>query len=140
MKVLVTGGTGFIGSHMAELLVARGCDVVCPVRDISTLRHLDGISVRVIALDKLEQELAPATGFDYVIHLAAATRARDYEGYRAGNVELTRRLLEFFAGSQAAIDRVVGYRGTAVGCGSLPGEGNVLITAHGLQILRRAGD
>jgi nucleoside-diphosphate-sugar epimerase len=102
MKFLLTGGTGFIGSHMAELLIASGHEVVCPVRDTSSLRHLNGIPVQVIALEGIEQHISGNTRLDYVIHLAAATRARDYDGYRASNVVLTQRLLDLFAGRQAA--------------------------------------
>jgi nucleoside-diphosphate-sugar epimerase len=94
MKALVTGATGFIGSHMAEFLIACGMDVVCPVRDPSRLRHLEGISARIIAYGALESVIEEDAGFDYVIHLAGATRARDYETYRVANVGRTRDLLE----------------------------------------------
>ncbi len=94
MKALVTGATGFIGSHMAEFLISRGMEVVCPVRDRSRLRHLEGIPARIIAYDNLESEIESGEGFDYVIHVAGATRARDYETYRAANVGRTRDLLE----------------------------------------------
>lgn len=97
LKALVTGATGFIGSHTAELLVEKGWDVVCPVRNMSHLRHLQGIKVRAIPFSEMVSEIKKDPGFDYVIHLAGATRARDYEGYREANVESTRYLLELFS-------------------------------------------
>ncbi len=97
MKALVTGASGFIGSHMAEYLIACGMDVVCPVRDKSRLRHLEGIAACVVAYDELSSEIESDEGFDYVIHLAGATRARDYETYQAANVGRTRDLLESFS-------------------------------------------
>jgi nucleoside-diphosphate-sugar epimerase len=82
---------------MAELLVGKGWEVVCPVRDMSNLRHLSGIHARAIPLADVGSEVGKDQGFDYVIHLAGATRARDYRGYREANVEPTRRLLELFS-------------------------------------------
>lgn len=93
----MTGATGFIGSHMTDLLVKEGWEVVCPVRDISRLRNLSGIQARVIPLSDVGSEIVKNPGFDYVIHLAGATRAWDYRGYREANVESTRRLLELFS-------------------------------------------
>jgi nucleoside-diphosphate-sugar epimerase len=94
MRFLVTGGTGFIGSNMVELLLSCGWEVVCPVRDISSLKYLDGLPATVVSVDDLEKEIAANPGFDYVIHLAGATRALDYEAYYRANVQLTRNLLE----------------------------------------------
>ncbi len=97
MKALITGATGFIGSHMAEFLISCGIDVVCPVRDKSRLRNLEGIAARILGYEELESEIDASDGFDYVIHMAGATRARDYDAYRTANVERTRELLELFA-------------------------------------------
>ena len=79
MKVLITGGAGFIGSHLAERLVDRG-DQVIALDDLSTgsmanVEHLEGrpgFSVRVgSALDPpLVRELVDRA--DVTVHLAAA--------------------------------------------------------------------
>jgi len=97
MKALLTGATGFIGSHMAELLLAHGWEVLCPVRIGSALRGLEGANVQLVALDDFEEEVLRSGPVDYVFHVAAATRARNYQEYEKANVQLTRRLLEAFA-------------------------------------------
>lgn len=94
MRCLVTGGTGFIGSHLVELLVAGGWEVVCPVRTTNALRHLECASAEVIPTGALPNYIRSGPGFDYVFHLAGATRARDYRAYQAANVKYTWLLLD----------------------------------------------
>ena len=77
MKYLITGGAGFIGSHLAEKLIARG-DQVVVFDNLSTgsAMNLSGIKEKIIfqegnivdkaAIDKLVLES------DFVVHLAAA--------------------------------------------------------------------
>ena len=77
MKYLITGGAGFIGSHLVEKLIARG-DQVVVFDNLSTSSaiNLSGIKEKIIfhegnildkaAIDKLVSEN------DYVVHLAAA--------------------------------------------------------------------
>ena len=79
MRILITGGAGFIGSHLAERLVAEGHEVIA-LDDLSTgrLKNLAALSdsaafrfVQGSILDrKLVQDLTDAA--DAVFHLAAA--------------------------------------------------------------------
>lgn len=73
MKVLITGGAGFIGSHLAARLQERA-----RVRVLDNLRtgrrsNLDGIDVEFVEGSILEPEVVRAAmeGVDYVFHLAA---------------------------------------------------------------------
>jgi UDP-glucose 4-epimerase len=77
-KVLITGGAGFIGRHLADYLTGRG-DVAVTVIDNESLgdrKHLDLDKVRFIAGDlRNRDELRSAVeGQDVVVHLAADTR------------------------------------------------------------------
>ncbi|HEX2175756.1 MAG TPA: NAD-dependent epimerase/dehydratase family protein [Nocardioidaceae bacterium] len=77
-NVLITGGAGFIGRHLADYLTGRG-DVAVTVIDNESLgdrRHLDLDKVRFIAGDlRNRDELRSAVeGQDVVVHLAADTR------------------------------------------------------------------
>jgi len=109
---------------MAEALVEKGWEVVCPVRDTGNVRHLSGIPARVISLAEVDSEISKNRGFDYVVHLAGATRARDYKSYQEANVEPTRRLLEPFS-QQANNSRLKRFVlvGSQAACGPSPDDG-----------------
>ena len=50
-KVIVTGGSGFIGSHLVKALAARGDEVACLVRKTSDVAELQAMGVRLIQGD-----------------------------------------------------------------------------------------
>lgn len=82
MKVLVTGATGFLGSHLVDRLVARGDDVRALVRRSSDTSHLKSLNVTLIEGDVARAEtVAPAMeGVDVVYH--AAAKVTDWAPWR----------------------------------------------------------
>src|SRR3990172_13100574 len=76
-RCLVTGVTGFAGSHMAELLLAEGYDVFGIVRWRSRSEHIDHLNGRLhlVEADLLDlrslQDVMLSIRPDYVFHLAA---------------------------------------------------------------------
>ncbi len=99
MRALVTGGTGFIGSHMVELLLELGWEVVCPVRKTNAVRHLAGIGIRAVPMDALAGLIRSGPPFNYVIHLAGNVAGSDYESLHRDNVHLTASLLNLLLNS-----------------------------------------
>lgn len=102
MKILVTGATGFIGSHFVELALARGHSVIgtqssggaTKQAEATRLQGLGGTIVRADLLDPASlQEVA--TGVDCVCHFAGAFRESGIDDARfvQVNVEGTRNLL-----------------------------------------------
>lgn len=82
MRVLVTGGAGFLGSHLCERLVASGCQVVC-LDNLST-GSADNVSgllgrpgFRLLLADVVEAPLVPDP-VDAVLHLASPASPVDY--------------------------------------------------------------
>ncbi len=79
-RVLLTGGGGYIGSHLFRALEALGCDITLLVRDGSRPggRPLGGRRVRLVSTDIRARETWAdgLNGVDYVFHLAAQTSAR----------------------------------------------------------------
>jgi nucleoside-diphosphate-sugar epimerase len=89
-KVLVTGGAGFIGSHLAKTLIESGCSVYIAdnfsrgrKENIATI--IDKIQLYPTDLTKLENCITATKDIDYVFHLAASV----------GGEERSQKLNEF---------------------------------------------
>jgi dihydroflavonol-4-reductase len=96
LKILVTGGTGFIGSHLCEALIERGHHVTILVRPDDDTRWVDALPLARAMGDITDKgSLAAAVGdVDCVFHLAAILGAPDPQLYFRVNVDGTRNLVE----------------------------------------------
>lgn len=108
--VLLTGATGFLGSHIAEALVASGHRVRCSVRATSDTRWIESLDVDIVELDLsgagdgIEATLALADT-KTVIHCGGLTRARNEAEFMSVNAGGTDRLAR--AAAAAGVNRFV---------------------------------
>lgn len=82
-KILITGSSGFIGSHLAETMLAGNHEITCLVRRSSHTDRLRSPDLRLVYGDITDRDsLLPAfRGQDTVFHLAACLRAIDAEQF-----------------------------------------------------------
>ncbi len=118
--VLVTGASGFVGWHVARLLVERGQPVRALARPSSLIPELEVERVHGDLRDRASLDRA-AAGCGVVFHVAADYRlwSKNPDDVYRSNVEGTRNMLE--AAKAAGVERVV-YTST-VGCIGVPPGG-----------------
>jgi len=101
VNVFLTGGTGFIGGHLIELLLARGASISALVRNPEKAAALQGKGVRFLQGDLFSLPPLPA-GTDVVFHIAGITRSLKTADYYTVNSEGTASLFHWL---QAAAGR-----------------------------------
>ena len=101
MRWFVTGATGFIGTTLIEVLLARGDEVRALVRDLGRASELRAMGADVVHGDLARPEsLADAVpDVDVVVHLGGLVKALSREEYFSVNVEGTRTLARVAARS-----------------------------------------
>lgn len=94
-KVLVTGGTGFVGSHLVDHLIDRGYRVKCLARQKSNLQYLNHRDIEIIygGLDNTTDWDLAFADVDTVYHAAGLTHARRKKDYFTVNHRGTETLL-----------------------------------------------
>ncbi len=95
-RIALTGATGFLGSHIADGLLARGCEVRAAVRPTSNLHWISGKGIETLAVDLTDPGACRALlkGCAGLIHCAGTVTAPDEEGYQRANVLTTKTLLQ----------------------------------------------
>lgn len=108
-KTLLTGATGFIGSHLARALVARGDDVRITVRETSDTRHLEGLELEPVRCDVLDRRAVRRAlkGVDRVFHAAGMTSVRPRDADRLFSVNVGGTTIVMEECLRADVGRVV---------------------------------
>lgn len=95
-SVLITGASGFVGSHLTEEALRRNILPVAGVRKTSSKKYLVDPKIQFAFTDldnrrELEQSIRAlgqrADAPEYVIHNAGTTKAKDEQGFIKGNAE-----------------------------------------------------
>jgi len=96
MKAFVTGGTGFVGSHLIDKLLEKEYQVTCLIRETSNLKWLKNKNIELINASIFDKEklIDVLKDKDYIFHVAGVVKAKNKNGYYKGNVLATKTLLE----------------------------------------------
>ncbi|MCB9528629.1 MAG: NAD-dependent epimerase/dehydratase family protein [bacterium] len=107
-RILVTGASGFIGSHVIDALLGRGAHVRALVRRTSEIGHLEAAGVELYFGDLTDDASlrAACQGVDTVVHAAAVVGSYgSWDHFYEVGVRGTERLID--AASDAGVDRFV---------------------------------
>jgi dihydroflavonol-4-reductase len=96
MKSFITGGTGFLGSHLVDELLKKNHEIYCLIRKTSNLRWLKDKKVTFIESEKENYEDISdiIKEANYIFNVAGVVKSKTYEGFERGNYLNTKYLLE----------------------------------------------
>lgn len=106
---VVTGATGFVGSHLVDYLIEQGHEVRCIVRKSSDLKWLKNKDVKIFncGLTDKEELSNVIKDSDYIFHVAGVVKSKTKDGYFKGNVEPTRNILDVCLKDNPQIKRII---------------------------------
>ena len=115
-RVLITGASGFIGSHLIDHALRLGWETIAALRRTSSREWIPSENVHIELLDledpaALRLQMEALTGkygrINYVIHNAGVTHANSKVAFVRANVETTQNLAGILAAQQQPPDRFV---------------------------------
>ncbi|HOX56960.1 MAG TPA: NAD-dependent epimerase/dehydratase family protein [Candidatus Paceibacterota bacterium] len=111
MKILLTGASGFVGSHILDSLRGRGLPTALLLRPGSNhrfiTRHLADVEVRPGSIGDLGSLRRAMTDITHVIHCAGATRAGRIAGFYEANQAGTREVVSAVNEQKGRVQRLV---------------------------------
>ena len=126
MRAVVTGGAGFVGSHLVEKLLNRGDEVVCIERPGADRGWVEGLDIEFKDCGLGETALLGnlVCGADVVYHLAALTEARTPDECYEVNTQGTANILKAAAGCSCSPPKVV-FMSSLAAVGPAPEGGSL---------------
>ena len=124
MRAIVTGGAGFVGSHLVEKLLARGDDVVCIERPGAGRGWIEGLDIEFhdCGLGETASLGDLVCHADVVYHLAALTEARTPDDCYEVNTQGTANIMKAAAGCPCSPPKVV-FMSSLAAVGPAPAGG-----------------
>ena len=122
MKIAITGGTGFVGGHLARALAAEGHEAVIIARGSDcrdkTIRQLRNPTFRASGTDNEDQLAAAFAGCDAVAHCAGINREIGVQTYARVHCQGTQCVVN--AARRAGVKKIVlvSFLRARPGCGS----------------------
>ncbi len=107
MKIFVTGGTGFIGSHIVDhFLDYNDVEIYALVRDMNNLKWLKGLNIIPLNGDLLNIPALPSD-IDYVFHIAGSIKAYKMADYYTVNLQGTASIFQSLISQRISPKKVV---------------------------------
>jgi nucleoside-diphosphate-sugar epimerase len=111
LKILLTGASGFVGSHILDSLRRRGLDTALLLRPTSNKRfitsHLPDVEVRPGSIGDPESLAQAMAGITHVVHCAGATKAARAAGFYEVNQAGTRNVVSAINGQAGRVQQLV---------------------------------
>ena len=108
-KILITGASGFVGGFLVEEAISRGFEVHSAVRASSDTQVLDQLDTKLVQLNFEDvggmSQLLRAESYDYIIHNAGLTKAKERNAYFKVNDTYLRNLTSAIRSSDIQLDK-----------------------------------